>query len=231
MWIIIKTVPHSGVRPRSGVFFKVCPARLSRVPHFHREAPPARCAMARRSAAPNRCRRTSPDAPGTQGTHGPHARTLSRLAECQAPIAAYRVNLSGNARKAKKWACGGPRWPAAGPNRCQRSVPMRPERRVRVRHTHGPHRVRMGLSGRLSCKVRYSRKWDGFDPSRPSLLPIGVSAPVPMRPGRRVRVGPTHGPSVASPSARRLSDQSFWQRQKDQIDDNLPETVACNWGC
>eukprot|EP00964_Phaeocystis_antarctica_P129417 scaffold93264_cov60-Phaeocystis_antarctica.AAC.2 len=29
------------------------------------------------------------DAPGTQGTRGPNARTLSRLAECQAPIAAY----------------------------------------------------------------------------------------------------------------------------------------------
>ena len=43
--------------------------------------------------------------------------------------------------------------------------------------------------------------------------PLGWSKSVPaqyfdassMRPGRRVRVGPTHGPSAASPSARRLS--------------------------
>ena len=57
-----------------------------------------------------------PDAPRRQGTHGPHARTLRCLAE---RAGASRVYLSGNARKARWWACGGPRWLFDAPNRCQ----------------------------------------------------------------------------------------------------------------
>ena len=57
-----------------------------------------------------------PDDPRRQGTRGPHARTLRCLAE---RAGASRVNLSGNARKARWWTCGGPPWLFDAPNRCQ----------------------------------------------------------------------------------------------------------------
>ena len=89
-----------------------------------------------------------------------------------------------------------------------------------MRYTHGPPDASPSAqrASRSDFRAKNDTLENGTDsaPSRPSLLPIGVSAAAPVRPGRRVRVGHTHGPSAASPSARRLSGQSFWQRQKDQ---------------
>ena len=56
------------------------------------------------------------------------------------------------------------------------------------------------LCGRALMKVSGSTPRKATD-SGPT---IGVSAGTPLRPERRVRVGHTHGPSAASPSAGRL---------------------------
>ena len=80
-----------------------------------------------------------------------------------------------------------------------------------------PRLARRGLAGRLSCKERYSRKWDRFDPQGPAAAPNRRQRTAPIPQERRGRVSHTQGPSDASPSAQGPPNAPFWQCQKGQM--------------